>query len=125
MPIDVCVGDYCWDGKRVCGHFDNEGGHGNCDLGMDVDSDKTGYYPKPKECLELKQAENVKKCPNCGGKNADIVVMCQFCRYKFKKPKRGKCPCGGYYQDWHSHASDCIALGGNVDYEKKRTTKRS
>lgn len=31
-------------------------------------------------------------------------------------PKRGKCPCGGYYQDWHSHASDCIALGGDVDY---------
>ncbi len=30
--------------------------------------------------------------------------------------KRGKCPCGGYYQDWHSHASDCIELGGDVDY---------
>ena len=21
-----------------------------------------------------------------------------------------KCPCGGYYNDWHSHASDCIVL---------------
>ena len=54
MPIEVCIGDYCWDGKRVCGHFDNEGGHGSCDLGMDhVARDETGYYPKPKECLEL------------------------------------------------------------------------
>ena len=61
MPIDVCVGDYCWDGKRVCGHFDNEGGHGRCDLGMDVDSNKIGYYPKPKECLELKMVEDVPK----------------------------------------------------------------
>ena len=41
--------------------------------------------------------------------------------YRFvreEKPKRGKCPCGGYYQDWQSHGSDCIALGGNVDYGK-------
>ncbi len=21
-----------------------------------------------------------------------------------------KCPCGGYYNDWHSHASDCIII---------------
>lgn len=27
-----------------------------------------------------------------------------------KYPKRGKCPCGGYYQDWHSHASECIVI---------------
>ena len=37
--------------------------------------------------------------------------------YRFiEKPKRGKCPCGGYYQDWHSHASDCIELGGSKVY---------
>lgn len=37
--------------------------------------------------------------------------------------KRGKCPCGGYYQDWHSHASDCIELGGDVDYSKHECPK--
>lgn len=21
-----------------------------------------------------------------------------------------KCPCGGFYNDWHSHASDCIVI---------------
>ena len=21
-----------------------------------------------------------------------------------------KCPCGGYYNDWHSHASDCVII---------------
>ena len=25
-------------------------------------------------------------------------------------PKRGKCACGGYFQDWHSHASECIVI---------------
>jgi hypothetical protein len=25
-------------------------------------------------------------------------------------PQRGKCPCGGWYQDWHSHASDCDVI---------------
>ena len=24
--------------------------------------------------------------------------------------KTGKCPCGGYYSDWHSHDSDCIEI---------------
>lgn len=24
--------------------------------------------------------------------------------------KSGKCPCGGYFSDWHSHASDCIEI---------------
>jgi len=23
---------------------------------------------------------------------------------------KGKCPCGGYFSDWHSHASDCIEI---------------
>ena len=56
LPIDVCTGDYCWDGhNRICEHFDNYGGHGHCDLDIGVlDRDKTGFYPKPKECLELK-----------------------------------------------------------------------
>ena len=25
-------------------------------------------------------------------------------------PKRGKCACGGCFQDWHSHASECIVI---------------
>lgn len=31
-----------------------------------------------------------------------------------------KCPCGGYYNDWHSHASDCIVIDhrGGKDYAK-------
>ena len=41
---------------------------------------------------------------------------------KEPKRKRGKCPCGGYFQDWHSHASDCKELGGDVDYSKKFVT---
>lgn len=24
--------------------------------------------------------------------------------------KMGKCGCGGYHNDWHSHASDCIEI---------------
>jgi hypothetical protein len=54
LPIQVCTGDYCWDGNRICGYFDNEGGHGRCDLDIGVlDRDKEGFYPKPKKCLEL------------------------------------------------------------------------
>ena len=31
-----------------------------------------------------------------------------------------KCSCGGYYNDWHSHASDCIILGvGDSIYHMK------
>lgn len=31
------------------------------------------------------------------------------------------CPCGGFYDDWHSHASDCIVLDwkNGKDYGKK------
>jgi len=24
--------------------------------------------------------------------------------------KDGKCPCGGHFNDWHSHATDCIEI---------------
>jgi len=27
-----------------------------------------------------------------------------------------RCRCGGYFNDWHSHASNCKEVGGNVDY---------
>jgi hypothetical protein len=55
LPIEVSDSDYCWDGKTICTHFDNEGGHGRCDFNIGLlKSDKTGYYPKPEECLGLK-----------------------------------------------------------------------
>lgn len=62
LPIQVCKGDYCWDGKGVCGYFDNYGGHAHCDLDIGIcDRDKEGFYPKPKECLELEERKNVSK----------------------------------------------------------------
>ena len=56
-PITVPGLDYCWK-DVVCEHFDNEGGHGHCllDIGS-LKRDKEGYYPKPKECLALKERE--------------------------------------------------------------------
>jgi len=36
-----------------------------------------------------------------------------ICLDKVTKPKRGKCGCGGYFQDWHSHASECIVINPN------------
>ena len=61
MPIEVCTGDYCWNGiDRICTHFDNEGGHGTCGLDMGpIKRDKEGYYPKPKECLVLVEITEV------------------------------------------------------------------
>ena len=58
LPITVSFGTYCWDGKRICEHFDNEGGHGKCTLIPGIYSlktDKTGYYPKPEKCLNLEE----------------------------------------------------------------------
>ncbi len=58
MPIKVPVGNYCRGDKRICDHFDNEGGHPTCDLNFrDIKYDrKTGYVPKPTECESLKEA---------------------------------------------------------------------
>lgn len=28
-----------------------------------------------------------------------------------------KCPCGGYFNDFHSHASDCLIIGGDKEYK--------
>jgi len=52
MPIKVPETAYCWDGHTPCEHFDIEGGHGRCELGIyGVDRDKQGLYPKPKKCV--------------------------------------------------------------------------
>jgi hypothetical protein len=55
MPIEVCVGDYCWGDRRICGHFSNEGGHPTCDLKFDLPykADMRGRVLKPKECKNL------------------------------------------------------------------------
>ena len=54
MPTEVTYGDYCRGDKRICGHFDNEGGSPSCDLGFyPLKYDKHGRVPKPKECKNL------------------------------------------------------------------------
>ena len=54
LPIEVPDNDYCWDGHNPCMHFDNEGGHGTCDMHIgSPDSDKEGLYRKPKLCSQL------------------------------------------------------------------------
>ena len=53
LPISVPDTDYCWDGKIPCNYFDNEGGHGTCELGMCVLRDVEGFYPKPVQCRRL------------------------------------------------------------------------
>jgi len=32
-----------------------------------------------------------------------------------------KCPCGGSFNDWHSHDSDCIVIKPTMKEVKKRT----
>ena len=59
MPIKVPDTDYCWNGQVVCEHFDNEGGHGRCLLGMSTpDRDRKGWYPKSAECAGFKEIES-------------------------------------------------------------------
>jgi len=64
MPIKVPTSDHCWDGMTVCDHFDNEGGHPDCDLNLDDASlkynAKTGIVAKPPRCLELEVEEALK-----------------------------------------------------------------
>lgn len=51
MPVEVPKGRFCWDGETICDHFDNEGGHGSCDIGFHLACDYE--YLKPQECLNL------------------------------------------------------------------------
>jgi len=62
LPITVTYGDYCWDQKRICSHFNNEGGHQTCDLGLDSKTDlkydsSKGTVSKPDYCKNLKEVE--------------------------------------------------------------------
>lgn len=57
FPIEVPSGDYCWEYKPphdICEHFDNEGGHPRCMLGLgQVDADDDGVR-KATKCLQGK-----------------------------------------------------------------------
>ena len=56
-----------------------------------------------------KQIDGTYKFPNSA--EGDLVKLV----YKYLVEKR-KCPCGGYLNDYHSHASDCSVIGGNKVY---------
>jgi len=61
LPIKVPVGDYCWEPTpphTICDHFDNEGGHPNCnlDLGL-LKYEKEDGVLKPEKCRLLKEAK--------------------------------------------------------------------
>lgn len=59
VPVVVAEGDHCWNQRmgadsRICDHFDNEGGHGRCTLGLgwhlpDQKRSEIGQR-KPDEC---------------------------------------------------------------------------
>ena len=60
LPIMVSVGDYCWGDQRICGHFDNEGGHPYCQMSYEFNplkQDRKGRIPKPEKCKNLKEVE--------------------------------------------------------------------
>jgi len=39
------------------------------------------------------------------------------CALKLLALLNANCPCGGHFNDYHSHASDCVFIGGRVEYE--------
>ena len=54
MPIQVPIGNYCWE-KYVCTHFDNQFGP-VCDYHLgDLKCDKNGHVLKPEKCLLLEE----------------------------------------------------------------------
>lgn len=57
LPITVTDSDYCRDQSTICNYFSNEGGHLSCDLDLGaLKYNAEGNCPKPKKCLELKEA---------------------------------------------------------------------
>ena len=93
LPIEVCVGDYCWGGKaegetRICPHFDNEGGHATCDMGFILKSDKTGQVPKPEKCLRLSEEKVVLM-------SEDLVNLSEFLYRDFSEDGSNRTPTQG------------------------------
>ena len=83
MPIEVSVGDYCWECSRIegriCGHFDNsEGGYPNCTLGFTgLKEGINGSVRKPESCKNLKEQkiekqEKIKKVKK--GFDRDLAI---------------------------------------------------
>jgi hypothetical protein len=62
FPIKVPDGKYCWEwtGEHwICPHFNlNEGGYSHCPFFslFHIKKEDLNGYPKPAECLELKDA---------------------------------------------------------------------
>ena len=55
MPIEVCIGHYCWGHGRLCPHFSNEGGFPVCDLNLgDLEYNDELGVTKPQKCKDLK-----------------------------------------------------------------------
>lgn len=59
LSIQVSVGDFCWGEGRICGHFDNEGGHPACGYFhlQVLKPDEKGRVIKLAECRDLREAE--------------------------------------------------------------------
>ena len=57
MPIEVPDCSYCWepcDPYRICGYFDNEGGHPTCELNLgSLKYEGEGGVKKPVACARL------------------------------------------------------------------------
>lgn len=66
LPITVSASSYCWGPgvgapneigsmyTNICPHFDNEGGHPYCEMGLDqLKYTPEGFVLKPAKCLEL------------------------------------------------------------------------
>ena len=57
MPIEVPNCNFCWEPHgphHICGHFDNEGGHPTCGLGLgSLTYDDSGGVKKPAACACL------------------------------------------------------------------------
>ena len=59
MPILVPANGYCWNGHISCDHFDNEGGHPTCTIGISIKQFPSfSGVKKPNECLNFKETEN-------------------------------------------------------------------
>ena len=56
IEVEVPKGDNCWDGHVSCDYFDNEGGHGYCELlGEGLSRNDVGY----KKCFKCRTSKDV------------------------------------------------------------------
>ena len=73
MPIRVPDCDYCWEPRaphRICGNFDNEGGHPRCAMNLGtIEYDDAGGVKKPAECACLANP-TLEPPPRLGGGSA-------------------------------------------------------